>query len=217
MWMDPIIGNTLIRGISVVLGSYALGCIATGYYLVRFFTREDIRQHASGSIGAKNVGRRLGTFGFVATFLADFAKGALAVWCARRLTGSEPLEAVALCGVLCGHLWPIQLGFRGGKGMATSAAGLLVFDPIIFFIMAAVCLAGLALLRRTVMPALFSYAIAPVASVAQLQPLAHTAGIFAVSILVLISHRANLAEEIAAISSDRKLKTDSRNLPSQSL
>src|SRR5713226_2440339 len=72
------------KEISVILACYCLGCFAAGYYWVRWRTGLDIRQQGSGSFGARNVGRLLGPSGFGVTFLLDLAKGAFAVWLARR-------------------------------------------------------------------------------------------------------------------------------------
>src|SRR5579872_1257598 len=82
--------------ISAVLSAgYLLGCLTVGYYLVRWQTGRDIRQAGSGSVGAKNVGRILGVGGYLITFLADFAKGALAVWLATHYLADERLAALA--------------------------------------------------------------------------------------------------------------------------
>src|SRR5580692_10750016 len=101
--------------IGVILASYALGCIVTGYYLVRMRTGLDVRAHGSGSVGATNVGRIVGPVGFGVTFLGDVCKGMTAV--ALPLWRSLPEWTLLACtlGVVLGHLFPLQLGFRGGK------------------------------------------------------------------------------------------------------
>ena len=108
---------------------YLLGCLTLGYYLVRWQTGQDIRQTGSGSVGAKNVGRVLGVGGFMLTVLADLAKGALAVWLVSHYLADERLAALAMLAVVMGHIWPAQLGFHGGKGVATAFGAMLVYDP----------------------------------------------------------------------------------------
>jgi glycerol-3-phosphate acyltransferase PlsY len=108
--------------------SYAIGCVSTGYYVVRLWTGADIRKFGSGATGARNVSRLLGRSGFVITFLGDFAKGLVAVWLASMLTKQHWVITASLLAVVIGHIWPAQLGFRGGKGIATALGGGLFFD-----------------------------------------------------------------------------------------
>ena len=110
--------------------SYFVGAIPSGYLLVKLKTGKDVRTMGSGNIGATNVARALGKAWFVPVFLFDFLKGFapvfwLAPWVAARWKcGACPAPTVSLavfCALLSmlGHMWPIYLGFRGGKGVAT--------------------------------------------------------------------------------------------------
>jgi len=128
-WIGQIQLANNLHALACLVGAYALGCFGTGYYLVRAQTGRDIREIGSGSLGARNVGRVLGRSGLCVTLLADFAKGGLAVWAARHLTGTEVLTGVALLAVTVGHVWPVQLGFRGGKGVATAVRTLRASRP----------------------------------------------------------------------------------------
>jgi acyl phosphate:glycerol-3-phosphate acyltransferase len=107
--------------------AYALGCVATGYYVVRAMTGEDVRAHATGSSGARNVARRLGIAAAAVTFAADLGKGAGAVAIAGAVAGGGA-AAAALVAVVLGHVAPVQLGFRGGRGLGPGLGGLLVLD-----------------------------------------------------------------------------------------
>jgi acyl phosphate:glycerol-3-phosphate acyltransferase len=84
--------------LSMILCSYLLGCCTAGYYWMRLRTGQDIRRLGSGNVGARNVGRSLGTSGFAVTFFFDFLKGALAVWLARwmELGGAFVADSIAL-------------------------------------------------------------------------------------------------------------------------
>ena len=107
--------------------AYALGCVATGYYVVRAMTGEDVRALATGSSGARNVARRLGIAAAAVTFAADLGKGAAAVAIAGAVAGGGA-AAAALVAVVLGHVAPVQLGFRGGRGLGPGLGGLLVLD-----------------------------------------------------------------------------------------
>src|SRR4051794_37968242 len=115
--IDRIFGPTIpvSHAFFIALGSYGLGCVSTGYYLVRMRSGCDVRERHSGNTGARNVGRVLGMGGFLVTLLGDIAKGACAVGLVWRFTGETRLAAVAMVAVVAGHVWPCQLGFRGGK------------------------------------------------------------------------------------------------------
>lgn len=120
----------------IIAGSYLLGSIPTGYLLVRFIRKQDIRTVGSGNIGATNVLRSGGKGLGAATFLLDMLKGCAAVWlgslAAPVLLPASPLRNVealaALCAVI-GHMFPIWLRFRGGKGVATGFGVFLVAAP----------------------------------------------------------------------------------------
>jgi glycerol-3-phosphate acyltransferase PlsY len=132
----PVEFKVWLHSLSIVMAAYLLGSIPTGYLLVRFVRKQDIRTLGSGNIGATNV-LRSGAKGLgAATFLFDVIKGALAVLVGARLAtvGFPPIplhnaEALAaLCAVL-GHMFPIWLGLRGGKGVATAFGVFLVLVP----------------------------------------------------------------------------------------
>lgn len=182
----------------IALGAYILGCFATGYYLVRLRTGQDIRELGSGSAGAKNVGRVLGWRGFVTTLFGDFGKGLLAVWMVRQFAQdahAEALAAVALLAVAAGHIWPAQLRCRGGKGVATSLGGLLVFDPGLAVAFALVFAVGFAALRRTVLPGLLAFAALPFASVYLRHDTTQVMWLSILAGMIWISHHKNLLEE----------------------
>jgi glycerol-3-phosphate acyltransferase PlsY len=108
--------------------AYLLGSIPFGLLIVKAQGGGDIRSTGSGNIGAANVARNAGAFAGALTLLLDAGKGYLAVWLAARWTGGNVhwMMAAAVAGVL-GHMFPVWLRFRGGKGVATS---LGVFLPI---------------------------------------------------------------------------------------
>lgn len=187
-----------------VLEAYLLGCFATGYYFVRARTGKDLRTIESGSIGARNAGRVLGRTGFMVTLLGDFGKGALAVWIAQTWTGNNHLALCALLAVVFGHLWPVQLWFQGGKGVATSLGALLLFDYRVALMFPVLFLIGFVLMRKTLLPAMFAFACLPMVA------WFFNCDNFTVSlltvlvVLILFAHRRNLTEEFAELAARRR-------------
>ena len=119
-----------MTGPLTTLIAYLLGSIPFGYIIVRRQRGIDVRSTGSGSIGATNVMRNLGVLGFVATFLLDAGKGILAVALASRLTFGDPtLVAAAAFAAVLGHCYPLWLGFRGGKGVATGVGVFIAIAP----------------------------------------------------------------------------------------
>ena len=116
----------------ILFVSYALGCVTPGYYLVRWRTGQDLRTVGSGGVGATNTGRLLGARGFLMAGVGDTAKAAVAVGLARWLHSADWVWMLALMAAVAGHVWPVQLGFQGGKGIACGIGGLLIFDPRLF-------------------------------------------------------------------------------------
>ncbi len=177
------------------LGAYALGCLNTGYYLVRWKTGQDLRTIGSGNAGSKNVGRILGPWGFGAALVGDMLKGALPV-AAARFAGWSPASCLVLIlAVTVGHNWPAQLGFRGGKGVATSFAALVVFDPILAGLMLAICAGLLAVTRRFSLSGAVAYALSPVLAMLCGYPAPVVALFLPLACLVVLPHRRNLQEE----------------------
>jgi len=113
-----------------VLVAYLIGSIPFGYLIVRGKIGADIRETGSGGTGATNVSRRAGKAAGVVTLVLDALKGAAAVLIAKMMTGSDWLIAAAAIAVIVGHIFPVWLGFRGGKGVATGAGVFLVLAPI---------------------------------------------------------------------------------------
>jgi glycerol-3-phosphate acyltransferase PlsY len=113
-----------------VLLAYLLGAIPCGYVLVRLTTGGDVRAAGSGNIGATNVLRTTGRTAGVVTLLLDIGKGFAAVWVASRLTeGSAPWMSVAALAVMAGHTYPVFLGFKGGKAVASWVGAFLCLTP----------------------------------------------------------------------------------------
>ena len=173
--------------------SYLLGSIPFGLLLTRAFGKGDIRDIGSGNIGATNV-LRTGSKGLAAaTLLLDAAKGALAVWLAQRFWGFE-LHAAA--GVLIGHLYPLWLRFRGGKGVATFLGILIPLLPIAALVYAVVWLALLLLVRISSVAGILASVSAPVTA-AVVGDGARLPLLGGLALLVVWQHRDNIRRLLA--------------------
>src|SRR5262249_31403496 len=134
------------------------------------------------------------------TVLFDFGKGAFVVWAARHFTTDPRLIILAMIAVVAGHVWPIQLRFHGGKGMATSLGSLCVYDSRLALTFAILFLCAGALLRRTVLPSLFALACLPFVAMWLEHDQAKVILLSCWAALVLIAHRKNLMEEFSQLA-----------------
>jgi glycerol-3-phosphate acyltransferase PlsY len=180
--------------------AYLLGSIPFGYILVRLFRHQDIRSTGSGNIGATNV-IRSGAKGLGALTLAlDLLKAFAAVKLAQHLAPGAPgfpsdLAIAAAVAAVLGHVFPVWLGFKGGKGVASALGVFLALAPL-----AALCSLGVfivivlltrfvslaSILAAFVMP-VFCMLFLPVRS-----PI-YVAGIFFLALLIIVKHHANIA------------------------
>jgi glycerol-3-phosphate acyltransferase PlsY len=173
--------------------SYALGSLCAGYYLVRWRTGRDVRQTGSASAGARNAGRLLGPGGFVLVLTFDLLKGVTAVVAARALGLDDLTLGIAVVAVVVGHVLPVQLAFRGGKGIAPSIGALLAYDAWVLLVSTVVFgLAYVASGRRLVSSGLVAYALAPVTGLALRRPGVELAVLAALAMVVLAAHRGNI-------------------------
>ncbi len=191
----------------IVILAYLLGSVPVGYLLVRIFRKQDIRTFGSGNIGATNVLRSGGKGLGAATFLLDVVKGAGAVllgaWLAAPLLPGLPqrnVEALAaLCAVI-GHMFPIWLRFRGGKGVATGFGVFLVAAPLAAI--AAITLFSLvfALTRYVSLASILGAASFPIfawLTVSGPKPPFFIAVQFIVASLIIVKHHPNIRRLLA--------------------
>ncbi len=126
----------MINYVIIFVVAYLLGNISTSYIITKKMLGVDIRTQGSGNAGSTNVLRTLGKKAGVMTFVGDLLKGIIAVLIGRLIAtyvGVDLANAgyVAVVGVVSGHNWPAFLGFRGGKGVATSLGAMIAMNPVI--------------------------------------------------------------------------------------
>ena len=120
-----------------VLCGYLLGSVSFSIILSRLRYQDDIRRHGSGNAGMTNTLRTYGKLSAVLVLLGDAAKGALAAWIGSELGGPVAMYLAGLFAVI-GHMFPVFVGFRGGKGVATAAGFILGSQPFLCLILAVV-------------------------------------------------------------------------------
>ena len=204
-WMEQLRSANWSQASCIALAAYLLGCFTTGYYLVRLRLGLDLRDLGSRSVGARNVSRLLGWQGFLLTVLGDSGKGALAIWAAQHFTADDRLVLVALVAVVVGHAWPVQLLFRGGKGMATSLGALIIYDYKLALVFVLLFAAAFAALRKTVLPGLFALACLPLMSWYLTHSLPELVGSSVLAGVVLLAHRSNLVTELSQFLDRRSI------------
>jgi len=178
------------EGLLALLTGYLLGSIPFGLILTRLAGKGDVRKVGSGNIGATNVLRAGGKWLAAATLVLDALKATVAVLIARRLWPGG--EAYAAAGALVGHLYPVWLKFRGGKGVATYLGLLLpIFWPAAL-VYAAVWLVALVVIRISSVSGMLAAISAPIAAAALGQKVLFPM-LLGFTLLVLWRHHENLA------------------------
>jgi glycerol-3-phosphate acyltransferase PlsY len=176
----------------VIIGGYLLGSIPFGLLLTRMAGLGDIRKIGSGNIGATNV-LRTGNKGLaLATLLLDGGKGALAVLLTLGVYHDVTLGAIAGACAFLGHLFPLWLKFKGGKGMATALGAWLALDWQVGVLACLTWLVVALIFRYSSLSALLAIALAPVYAIWLGSPPLIWFGIF-IAVLVWIRHHQNIS------------------------
>jgi len=192
-----------IAGLIYILGAYLLGSIPFGLLIVKSRSGSDIRATGSGNIGAANVARNAGTSAGSLTLLLDAAKGYLAVWVVGHWTGGNVrwMMAAAVAAVV-GHIFPIWLRFRGGKGVATGLGVILRICPQAVVLGAMLWLIVVAFWRYSSLGSIVATAALPIFvyvlyAPGYAPPVYVSVGTLLISLLVLWRHRSNVERLIA--------------------
>ncbi len=195
----------------VIAVAYLLGSIPVGYLLVRLFLKQDVRSVGSGNIGATNVLRSGGKGLGAATFLGDMLKGSAAVWVGGLIgvlltpdAGVRNMQALAALTAVLGHVFPVWLRFKGGKGVATGFGVFLVAAPT--SALAAITVFALVLLvtRYVSLASILGAASFPVFAwllVSGERPPFFIAVQFAVALLIIAKHHQNIRRLLAGTES----------------
>ena len=182
--------------IILTLLSYLLGSIPAGF-LVGSSAGVDVRSAGSGNIGATNVARTLGWKKGLVTLFADVAKGFLPVLAAHLLDLGNAAAAAAGLAAFAGHLYPVFLRFKGGKGVATAAGVYLAAMPLGILVVVGVFVLVMLAARRVSLASLSAAVLAPVAAWALSYPEEVAWMSLVIGILVVLRHRDNIRRLMA--------------------
>jgi glycerol-3-phosphate acyltransferase PlsY len=185
--------------LGALLFGYLCGSIPFGLILTRMAGLGDVRSIGSGNIGATNVLRTGNKKLAAATLLADALKGTVAVVAARQFVGMEA-ALIAGLGAFLGHLYPVWLKFKGGKGVATYLGVLLGLAPLMVLVFAAVWLGMAKLFRFSSLAALAAAVAVPIALYVYGRP--EIASLFVVmSVITILKHHQNIRRLMAGTES----------------
>ena len=160
--MQDLAGIAVLTLLMAALGGYLVGSIPFGVLLTRAAGAGDVRNIGSGNIGATNVLRTGRKDLAVATLILDAGKGAAALLIARAVTDNDAVAAIAGGAAFLGHLYPVWLGFKGGKGVATFFGLMLAAAWPLGLVAAAVWLLTAAVFRVSSLSALIATLVTPV-------------------------------------------------------
>jgi glycerol-3-phosphate acyltransferase PlsY len=193
--------------ISAVVG-YLLGSIPFGYLLMRAFRGTDVRASGSGNIGATNVARTSPLLG-VATLLLDTLKGLAAVLLVAALVPANRTAAfVTALSAVCGHVFPVWLKFRGGKGVATGLGSFLLLTPKAILVAMGIFLTLAAAFRFISLASIAASASLPLFAVAfgETPSAAASALTAATAVLIISKHHQNIRRLLTGTESKFQIR-----------
>jgi len=176
---------------AVVLAAYLLGSIPFALILARRWG-SDLRAVGSGNLGATNVMRASGVRAGVLVAILDMGKGAVSVWLAARISDGAPLPAAAGLAAIIGHIYPIWLRFRGGKGVATACGVFSILTPLAVPPAIAIFAAAVWLTKYISLGSVLASMALPPIAYALGSPAPAVMAAAAASAFIVFRHRSNL-------------------------
>ena len=182
--------------IIIILIAYFLGNISTSTILAKKVYGVDISTQGSGNPGSTNVLRTLGKKAGAMTFAGDLLKGLIAVLIARGIalyTGIDEVTAayIAVVAVVVGHNWPVSLGFKGGKGVATSLGAMIGMNPVIALSCFGVFLVIVAITKYVSLGSVVGIGISPIIMLVLKNPKGVLVTLF-LAVSAIYTHRENI-------------------------
>ncbi len=184
--------SALLPTILLVLLAYLLGSLPFAVIVSKLYGLDDPRSHGSGNPGATNVLRTGSKSAALLTLLGDASKGWLAVWLAGRLGGETLTVAIAGVAAFVGHVYPVFLKFRGGKGVATALGVLAGWSGALALVTIVAWVLTAALMRYSSLAALVAAMAAPIAAGFMIGSIEIVTAVTVMSALLIWRHRANI-------------------------
>lgn len=177
--------------LGLVLLCYIIGAVPFSYIFSRFLGGVDIRDRGTGNVGATNVLRSAGKKIALAAFIGDTLKGVISAWIGLHF-GGPGLAALCSVAAVVGHCWPVFLGFRGGKGVATAFGIVVYLMPLITAILAVIFLPVVFFSRYVSLGSVCVAAILPVLTLIMQQPWQYIIMSLVMAGIVICRHRSNI-------------------------
>jgi glycerol-3-phosphate acyltransferase PlsY len=197
------VSETVLLGLAIALASYLIGSLSPAYLVARLAHGVDLRRRGSGNLGTANTLEVLGSSAAALVLVGDVLKGYLPAFLAPILAAALApgpaaglprglAAASAAAGAVLGHCFSPWLGFRGGKGVATTAGALLALEPVVGLIAAGVFAAVVATTRYVAFGSVLLPAVAAVLLVLRDEPRPVVVFAAGAALLILQLHRGNL-------------------------
>jgi len=178
--------------ILMAVASYLIGSFPTGYLIFKWACRKDIRRYGSGATGATNVLRLQGWKSALPVALIDMAKGAVPALIAYRMSGDPGFASLCASLAVLGHCYPVFIGFKGGKGVATAAGAMFALAPGPAALALAVFILIVALSRYVSLGSLLAAVCFPVFSLLLGRPRPLVLWSLPLVGVILLRHRSNI-------------------------
>ena len=178
--------------VSAILAAYLIGSIPFALILSRLWGRADVRRVGSGNLGAANVMRASGVTAGLLVALLDMAKGAASVWLAERVGAGAALPAAAGFAAIVGHIYPVWLRFRGGKGVATACGVFTILTPLAIVPALAIFAAVVWLTKYVSLGSLLASIALPPLAYAVGSPAPAVLAALGASVIIIFRHRSNV-------------------------
>ena len=191
----------MILKISILLISYFLGSIPTGYICGKYLKNIDLREKGSGSTGATNVLRNVGKWPALFVFIIDVLKGFISVEIANYFINDNYFEVLAGLIAISGHIWPIWLKGKGGKAVATGLGMFLALSLKVGFASFGIFLLIISKFKIVSLASIIAAISLPILMYLNIGTVNHPFTImsFIVSLLVIWKHRANINRLIKGV------------------
>ena len=185
----------LLETTILLIFSYLMGNFPSGFLYAKIFQKTDIRTIGSGSTGAMNVYRNTNKTGFFITFLSDVLKGSVVIFLVSKLLSSSEI-LTGFCGtfVILGHIYPILMKFKGGKGLGPFLGVMLISNWIISVLGLIIIPITSIIFRNSTLGVLFVVFLTPFGTFLYSKKLIDTLVVATNAILVIFAHRNNLKE-----------------------
>jgi glycerol-3-phosphate acyltransferase PlsY len=183
----------VVREVSSFIICYLIGSVPFSFIFARFLGGVDIRKKGSRNVGATNVLRSSGWQVALTALLGDVSKGLISAWLGYLL-GGESLAAFCSIAAVAGHCWPVFLGFRGGKGVATAAGVILFLMPKVIIPLLLIFVIIIIFTRYVSLGSISVAALLPVIAIIMGEPWKYVAMSIIIAAVVIARHHANITK-----------------------